>query len=342
MGSSLSKLALGLLALVAASSSALAEEQLYASHFQRQYMGGARIPLMEELRVPRRGGRVTSVFVIASSERGRGQVQISLDGFPIADQIVGTDFVAVQAIVNRDVRMVGSIELMLRGNITVAMMAVGFEDGFPPGPPPPPPPPPFPPGPPGPPPPPPPPFPPGPPLPPGPPPGPPPRPQISVMGRLEATSFNFVARDLAELFARCKDFHVANRVGSIDDMDVSVNGSAPEHLRNDASYWKTASSACLQVAIHARAVLGADPSWGSTRTVVAVLEETIEFEFTGFDRQDLIQSCVRQYDAQGLSGRSIDDMDVSVDFMPSEKMRNNASYWRDSFSLCMEIAKAIR
>lgn len=302
-------LALAVLSLAAISAvpAASADEQLIASTVSRQLRGDSRISMTQELMLYRYRGRINSVVVIASTRQGRGNLELVADGYTLQSRAVGTQLETIQIPVHRELPYgVNSLELSFRGNFTVAMFGITLEDGMS-----------------------------------GPnPPNPPYPSNHLVLGRMENTSFNFSVTDIDSLFQQCADFYRDNRIGNVDEIEVSVNSEAPQRLFNSSSYWKTATEACMQV-VHAARTQGVPDSLRYGVMVVAAIESKWEMILRGNNRNDIVQECMRQYQALGMAGSSVDEIDASLNYGQPQRMTNASSYWKDAASVCLQIGSIV-
>jgi len=108
---------------------AQAEERLISDGYARDVRGGQVIDVLRELRIG--GGRtmVNSVFVIASTEKGRGTLEVISNGRLLLSKQIGVVFESVQvpihAFVGREIR---DIQVRFKGNFNLAMLAAAIDD----------------------------------------------------------------------------------------------------------------------------------------------------------------------------------------------------------------------
>lgn len=315
-------------ALMAMSTLAQAAEQLISNNYQRNLTGEQDINLLQDLRLDqqRSGGMINSVIVVASTAWGMGQLQVIVNGEAISGQQVGQSLQAIQIPVRRELRRdVQDIRIHTRGNFTISMLGITLDDMYAPAPVPGPAP--------------------RPPYPPTPnpmPPAPVPYPGVShiILGNMRNISFNFQARDLQEVFDQCSSFYKSNRIGTIDEVNVSVDASSMQRMYNASSYWKTSTEACLQVVSVARAH-GMQNNNRSAYSLLASIQGNWEMNLQGYSRNDILQQCMQQYNSLGIGGSAVDTISYSVNLGEMRGLYNSASYWRDSASLCIAITNGI-
>lgn len=112
--------------------SASAEEQLIADQQVRFWRGDQQIDLANYLlNAGRNSGRINSVVVMASTERGAGTLEVIADGQILSSQQVGTRLESIQVRVDRSLNFnLRSLVLHTKGNFTIALVGITLENGF--------------------------------------------------------------------------------------------------------------------------------------------------------------------------------------------------------------------
>ncbi|OFZ21751.1 MAG: hypothetical protein A2X94_15805 [Bdellovibrionales bacterium GWB1_55_8] len=127
-------LAMGMAAFLAmglAANSVKAEERLLSSNFSREFRGEQVIDLGYELRFSGMRGLLNSVIVIASSDAGRGHVELVIDGRTIDRRILGRTLESIQFNVGRELYpQIRDVRLHFKGNVNLAFFAAALDDGF--------------------------------------------------------------------------------------------------------------------------------------------------------------------------------------------------------------------
>ncbi len=112
---------------------AMADEELIANNQKQKLVGMQAINVMDQLNLWRmRGMKVNSLIVVASTERGMGQLEVVAEGQAVAQRRVGTQLESIQVPLNLDGRReMRGLEIRTRGNFTIAMVGVTVEErGF--------------------------------------------------------------------------------------------------------------------------------------------------------------------------------------------------------------------
>jgi hypothetical protein len=168
-------------------------------------------------------------------------------------------------------------------------------------------------------------------------PQPPPSIRYIVAGSIENSPYSFQISNLAELHDQCVAFVVSNNISSVDDISVSINFGQTRNLRNGADYWRGANTICQQVILVARE---SGISYGGFGHTIIGTIESRDYKFSGWDLVTISNQCTDFVNQNSLS--SVDDITLSVDFGPVQKLRNGASYWQNSFEICQQILQQIR
>ncbi|OFZ01208.1 MAG: hypothetical protein A2070_14585 [Bdellovibrionales bacterium GWC1_52_8] len=111
--------------------SAQADERFISDNFARNLRGGQAIDVMRDLRIGGGRMRINSVFVVASTERGRGTLELVANGRTVFSKQIGVFFESVQIPVNSFVgRELRSLQVVFRGDFNLAMLGASTEDDF--------------------------------------------------------------------------------------------------------------------------------------------------------------------------------------------------------------------
>jgi len=167
---------------------------------------------------------------------------------------------------------------------------------------------------------------------------PPPVGRYSIAGVIENSTFNFTVLNLQELYEQCATFVQANRITSVDDISISVNYGPTRTVKNNTSYWKGTIQICMQITGIAKSEgVYYNPSHG--RSVIGTIEN-LEFNFRAYDIPSLSDQCTQFVNNSNI--KSVDDITMSIDFGQTIVLRNNTSYWKNSFEICQQIIQNIR
>lgn len=166
----------------------------------------------------------------------------------------------------------------------------------------------------------------------------PPTSRYTIAGVIENSTFNFSVFNLQELYDQCAIFVQDNRISTVDDISISVNYGPTRSVKNNNSYWRGMSQICMQMTALAKADgVYYNPSAG--RSVIGTIE-TFEFNFRAYDKASLSDQCTQFVNGNNI--RSVDDIVMSVDFGQAIVLKNNTSYWKNSFEICQQIIQNIR
>lgn len=68
-----------------------------------------------------------------------------------------------------------------------------------------------------------------------------------VTGNMELKTFTFKGYDVIDINQQCTNFYDKNYIGSVDDIELSVNFHTPIKKHNSSSYWKSSFEVCQQI-----------------------------------------------------------------------------------------------
>lgn len=155
---------------------------------------------------------------------------------------------------------------------------------------------------------------------------------ILITGEWESRGYSISARDVRDILVQCREQYQRLQPGAVDDVTISVNGSAEKKLRNSASYWRDAQSLCGLIL---REVLTVAPQFARGAFVLTGTFESTGFLFIAQDLQMLQAECQAFVQASGLT--SVDDIRLAVNDQPEAILRNSASYWRGPTEICSQL-----
>lgn len=79
----------------------------------------------------------------------------------------------------------------------------------------------------------------------------------------------------------------------------------------------------------------------SSNAVVRGVVERSSFTFEGYSLDELYGQCESFYQNE-IRGSSVDDIEVSTNFGPTDKLRNSSSFWKTSAEVCGQIIGSVR
>jgi O-phosphoseryl-tRNA(Cys) synthetase len=151
---------------------------------------------------------------------------------------------------------------------------------------------------------------------------------LTVTGDIEGHSFTFFVDSVKELNKSCIAFYESKGFGSVDDINVQINGGQTHRLHT-SGWWTSSQQVCDQIL---KVAVKEVPST-SGLTVTGDIEGH-QFTFFVDNIKELNKSCIAFYDSKGFS--NVDDINVQVNGGQTHRL-HTSGWWTNSQQVCTQI-----